>query len=104
MGEDMATQYLVDKGYKILERNYKNIIGEIDIIAEYKGVMVFVEVKYRNNDLYGMPREAVNRGKQLKIRKIATAYLKMKHKLDKPCRFDVVEILKDSITHLENCF
>ena len=104
IGEDMASKYLESKGYKILERNYKNRMGEIDIIALYKGIIVFIEVKYRHNDKFGMPREAVNKNKQFKIRQMALLYLKIKRKLDTHCRFDVIEILGDKITHLENCF
>ena len=104
IGEDLANKYLTQKGYKIVERNYKNRIGEIDIIALDKGVIVFVEVKYRHNDKFGMPREAVNKNKQFKIRQVATLYLKIKHKFDSKCRFDVIEILDDKITHLETCF
>ncbi len=104
MGEDMACNYLESKGYKILERNYKNRIGEIDVICLYKGVFVFVEVKYRHDNTFGMPREAVNKNKQYKIRQMALMYLKIKHQLDSHCRFDVIEILGDKITHLENCF
>ena len=104
MGEDIATKYLVKNGYRILAKNYKNRIGEIDIIALDKGIIVFIEVKYRHNDKFGMPREAVNKNKQYKIRQVATVYLKANQKLDSHCRFDVIEILDDKITHLENCF
>ena len=102
--EEIARDFLKKKGYKILEQNYINKLGEIDIIAKFKKTIVFVEVKYRKNEYFGLPREAVNEFKQHKIRNIATSYLKSKKLLDSECRFDVVEILGDKITHIENCF
>ena len=103
-GEEIAKQYLKKKGYKILEQNFTSNIGEIDIIAKHKGVYVFIEVKYRNSDCFGLPREAVNTYKQNKIRAVANTYIKKNNLFDKSCRCDVIEILGDSITHIENCF
>lgn len=102
--ENLAVELLKKKGYKILERNYTCKIGEIDIIASIKNILVFVEVKYRKNEFFGLPREAVNEFKQRKIRNVASFYLKWKGKIDSTCRFDVVEILDDKLTHIENCF
>lgn len=102
--EEIAVKFLKEKGYKILDRNYFCKLGEIDIIAEKKGVKVFVEVKFRKNDFFGLPREAVNIYKQRKIQNVATFYLRSKGLLESKCRFDVIEILDDKITHLENCF
>ena len=59
-GEKKARAYLKKHGYKILERNYKNPFGEVDIIAEKDGAVVFAEVKTRSSDLFGQPNEAVN--------------------------------------------
>ena len=102
--EEIAVKFLKDKGYRIIHRNYVCKIGEIDIIAEHKGFVVFVEVKYRKSDYFGMPREAVNYYKQQKIKRVATFYLKWNRSLNTKCRFDVVEILGDKIEHIENCF
>jgi len=102
--EQLAVKFLKSKGYKILHTNYTCKIGEIDIIAEDKNIIVFVEVKYRKSDYFGLPREAVNYYKQRKIRQVATFYLKWNKTLSTPCRFDVIDILGDKITHLENCF
>lgn len=102
--ERVAVDFLKKKGYKILEQNYTNKLGEIDIIAKYKKCIIFVEVKYRKDEYFGLPREAVDEYKQLKIRNIATSYLKSKKLLNSLCRFDVLEILGDKITHIENCF
>ena len=103
-GEMMATSFLEDKNYKILEMNYSNVVGEIDIIAQNKKVIVFVEVKRRASNKYGRPAEAVDARKQRKIRKMAEMYLASKGKDLADVRFDVVEILDDEITHIENAF
>ena len=103
-GEDIACKFLIKNGYKIIKRNYKSQVGEIDIIAKIKDILVFVEVKIRTSDYFGLPRDAVNIYKQNKIRKVALAYLKYKGKLETSCRFDVIEILNGEVTHLINCF
>jgi putative endonuclease len=102
--EKIAIKYLINKSYKIIEKNYKNKIGEIDIIAKDKDILVFVEVKFRSNDYFGLPREAVNTNKQFKIRNVATQYITSNKLFDKTCRFDVLEILGNEITHLMDCF
>lgn len=103
-GETLAKKFLIDKGFKILVQNYSTKIGEIDIIAKTKDIIVFIEVKNRQTKRFGMPREAVTPYKQNKIRKVAMQYL-MAHKLtESKVRFDCIEILGDTVTHLENCF
>lgn len=103
-GEQLATEYLQNKKYKILARNYTTKIGEIDIIAKDGDTIVFVEVKARQTKRFGYPREAITNAKQYKIRQVATLYI-LKHKLTKSkVRFDCIEVLGDKITHLENCF
>lgn len=103
-GEDMAVKYLLSKGYKILARNYTTKIGELDIVAKDKGTIVFVEVKTRKSDFFGLPREAVTYTKQRKIRMVATQYLKVHGGINQACRFDVIDILGGEISHIENCF
>ena len=103
-GEEKAILYLKKHRYKILETNYKNPIGEIDIICRYRKTIVFVEVKSRADDFFGRPSEAVNLSKQNKIRNVAMSYLKYKKKTDSLVRFDVIEVLEDTINHIENCF
>ena len=104
IGENIAKKHLKDNGYRVIESNFKNKIGEIDIIALDHGVLVFVEVKYRKSDYFGLPREAVDLRKQQKIKLVAMGYIN-KYKLhDKPCRFDVLEILDDKITLIKDCF
>ncbi len=109
-GENVASKYLEDKGYKIKEINYRTFLGEIDIICEYKGNIIFVEVKTRRSDKFGCPEEAVNFIKQQKIIKNALCYLSKYHLWEKNCCFDVILISiskhKDvkSIKHIRNAF
>ena len=102
--EKIAQNYLIEQGYKIVNTNYKNKIGEIDIIAKDSDVLVFVEVKYRKNTNFGLPREAVNFEKQRKIRMVAMSYINKYNLHNNLCRFDVVEILGDEITLIKDCF
>ena len=91
-GEDLAVSCLLKQGYKIIERNYKTKLGEIDIIADCRGCICFVEVRAKNSLSFGAPEETIIKRKQLQIAKAALLYIK-KYKLqDKSCRFDVVSI------------
>jgi putative endonuclease len=90
-GEGLAVKFLKKNGYKIIKRNYKTPLGEIDIIANDRGTLVFVEVKTRESLEYGHPFESVNTYKRHKIANVAMLYLK-KLKDVPPCRFDVVSI------------
>lgn len=103
-GEQQAKKYLIKQGYKVLETNYKTVLGEIDIIAKKDDVIVFIEVKTRSNTKFGLPRESVTAYKQNKIRTVATYYLKVKNMLNSAVRFDVIDILNNEITHITNCF
>ncbi len=77
-GEEIAANYLEKQGYKILERNFRCKIGEIDIIARENNCLIFVEVKTKTGLGHGSPEEMVNRKKQEKIKRIAEFYLKEK--------------------------
>lgn len=92
-GEEAAVGLLKDNGYKILLKNYKTKLGEIDIIASDKGTICFIEVKTRQSDRFGLPTEAISDSKQRQISKVALMFLKEKNLLDKKARFDVVSIL-----------
>ncbi|MBU1869882.1 MAG: YraN family protein [Candidatus Omnitrophica bacterium] len=92
-GEELAAGFLESKGYRILRRNFKNKLGEIDIIATEKEVYCFVEVKTRQSDKFGCPSEAVIASKQAQISKAALSYLKENRLLDKKARFDVVSVI-----------
>lgn len=104
-GEAQAQKFLKRQHYKILETNYKNRLGEIDIIARTKDkTLVFVEVKTRTTAKFGLPREAVTQTKQHKIVQVATLYLQTKKKLQDKIRFDVIDILDGQLTHIPNAF
>ena len=91
-GEDIAATYLRKEGYRIVERNYRCLYGEIDLIAIDSGDVVFVEVKSRKSDIFGLPEEAVGITKQKKISKVALHYLQERELTDHNARFDIVAI------------
>ena len=107
-GEELAVSFLAEKGFEIVERNYRFGKGELDIIAREKDFLVFVEVKSRESLEYGLPEEAITKRKMAQIRKIAEAYLAEKSITNENIRFDVVAILflnkEVTITHYENAF
>lgn len=94
LGEERAEEYLKNNNYNIIERNFKNFSGEIDIIAEDINTkeLVFVEVKTRTNYNYGMPAEAVNKYKVLHILKTAKYYIYKNNIRNKNIRIDIIEI------------
>lgn len=93
-GEDIATKYLENDCYKIIERNFQSRSGEIDIIAfdNKKEEIVFFEVKTRTNKKYGNPVDAVNKIKQSHIFKTAKYYIYIHNLYDEKIRFDIIEI------------
>lgn len=95
-GEDLATKLLKKAGYKILARNYRNPLGEIDIVAKEHDVIVFVEVKTRKVAKFGLAKEAVHAQKQKKLIRLAQAYLKQHRLTSSKARFDVVAIQLDN--------
>jgi putative endonuclease len=108
-GEDLAVVFLLERGYRILHRNWRLKTGEIDIIAEYSGSLVFCEVKSRSSMCCGSGAESVDRRKQLRIIRTALLYMQYFQISGTPCRFDVVEILMaspecPSVHHIPNAF
>lgn len=103
-GEVEARLFLEKEGYKILDTNFAGRMGEIDLVAEKDGVIVFVEVKARENAAFGEPIEAVTPQKVRKIALTAQQYLVMHRLLARDVRFDVVEILGGTLRHTENAF
>ena len=93
-GEEKAALYLKNNGYRILERNFRNKLGEIDIIARCKDVLCFIEVRTRQGEVsHGFALESVGAIKQQKLSKLAVSFLKQKDLLDKvQARFDVVSV------------
>ncbi len=106
-GEAIAEKHLIEKGYKILNRNWKCGQKEIDIIAENDNYIVFVEVKTRKDDYYLHPRDAVTTQKQKMIIYAAESYLKI-YNIDKECRFDIISVISEgnsfTVEHIEDAF
>lgn len=110
LGEDLASDFLVKKGYRIVERNFVWRKNEIDIIAEdeKEKQIVFIEVKTRNTDYFIQPFEAVDFKKQKAIIKVANAYIRIRN-IDLEARFDVISIIQtehgtQSIEHISSAF
>ena len=106
-GEIIAKEYLINKSYNILETNYRNRIGEIDIVAMDKDILVFIEVKTRRNYSYGYAFEAVDLKKQRKIINTSMVYIKYKNLTDTQLRYDIIEVYLTKtlkINHLDNAF
>lgn len=98
LGEDIAVNYLKQKGYKILDRNFECRQGEIDIIATDKNEIVFIEVKTRTSNKYGTPSEAVNKIKQKHMLQTIKYYLYIRNLSDEFVRIDVIEVyIKDNV-------
>ncbi len=93
-GEELATAFLKEQGYRILVRNFKSRLGEMDIIAKDGDVICFIEVKTRTNNRLGTPFEAITPAKQRKLSQGALAYLKQNRLMDSLARFDVVSVMK----------
>lgn len=94
LGEELAKSRLGSEGYIICETNYRvGKLGEIDIIAEDREYVCFIEVKTRTSSTFGTPGEAVGYKKQENIRKLAWTYIKLHGLTDKPIRFDIVEVI-----------
>lgn len=105
-GERIAESYLKKHGYRILSRNFSTETGEIDLIATDNEYLIFVEVKARLSDEFGLPSEAVDIRKQRKISMVASQYIKKNMLFGAPVRFDVIEVYleTESINHIKNAF
>lgn len=107
-GEQIAEAYLKKKGYRLVERNYRCPVGELDLVVLDHGVIVFVEVKTRTDDRFGAPLESVHRRKQGKMIKAALFFLNQHRLHHREARFDVVGIsLKERepvVEHIQNAF
>ena len=110
-GEATAEKYLVERGYKILDRNYRTTTGELDIVARKNSVIVFVEVKTRDsvNADHFLPEESVNSRKQSKLKKLSEIYItEHKYKDDQGWQIDVISVILNkstqevTINHIKN--
>lgn len=102
-GESKAARYLKRSGYKILERNFRCPFGEVDIIAKMGDVTAFIEVKTRTSDNYGAPNEAVDGRRRQRYKNCVRFYFSGRE-IDCTVRFDIIEVTKAGINHIENAF
>jgi putative endonuclease len=105
LGEKMAMEYLKTKGYEMVERNFSTRFGEIDLICRENGVLVFVEVKTKKGQEFGLPEEMFTHYKYEKVKRMAVMYLGGR---EVPCRIDMVAVELDGdnrprqIKHYQN--
>lgn len=106
-GEQLAVDYLLEKGYKIVEKNYRYRKAEVDIIAMKESILIVVEVKTRSTNYFGNPEVFVN-PKKIKLLTVAIDHYVIKNDLDVEVRFDIIAITKQAksfnIEHLEDAF
>lgn len=109
LGEQAAATSLEEQGYEILHRNYRVRNGELDIVAERDGVLVFFEVKTRTSTTFGLPEEAVHYRKQKRLRLLASEYLRRERPRANTLRFDVIAVAASGgciseLRHIQNAF
>ncbi len=103
-GEKLVFKYLKKQGCKLIKRNYRTPFGEADLIVQEGEELVFVEVKTRTSDSFGLPSEAVTKEKQRRYYKIAQ-YYGLTHGEEPNARFDVAEVYADGrIEYIKNAF
>ncbi|HHX14258.1 MAG TPA: YraN family protein [Clostridiales bacterium] len=105
-GEETAARFLEQKGYRIVERNFRCRAGEIDLIAHHGGCVIFIEVKTRRSKGYGSPAEAVGPYKRRHLQLAIECYLSRRTIENRPLRIDVIEITvecgRPCIRHIRN--
>ena len=94
-GEALAWHFLKQRGYRILEKNYRTRFGEVDVVAEKDQSVVFLEIKTRRNHDFGRPEEAVDRRKQGKMARVAESYLQARGLGERAARFDILSVIWD---------
>lgn len=109
--EELAAAALIEKGYRVLERNWRCRFGELDIVAETGETLVVIEVRSRSGTAsFGTPSESVNARKVMQVRNTAQQYVHQKRYYERPIRFDVISIILRpdltpvSMDHIENAF
>lgn len=103
-GEDRAATWYRRRGYKVIDRNWRCPIGEIDLVVKRRGVVVFSEVKTRTSAAFGVGAIAVTPAKQQRLRRLAAAWLRSHRLRRRDVRFDVVAITGEQIEVYENAF
>jgi putative endonuclease len=104
IGEEMALKLLLEKGFDLVEQNYENVLGEIDLIMIDKDTLVFVEVKLKVGDRFGTPEEMIGKNKLSQIRRVAESYLVINRKIKKQFekyRIDAVCLVVDRDNNIE---
>jgi putative endonuclease len=102
-GEHAAVAFLKEHGFRILARDWRSRLGQIDIVAEDGEVLVLVEVKARRGTTFGPPQEAVDERKQRKLRTLLELYRAQTHRQQQPCRIDVLGLLLDDSLRVTSC-
>lgn len=109
-GEALARDYLISKGYKILNMNFRNKFGEIDIICKKNNLLIFCEIKSRYSNSFGYPIESITCYKQKQIIKLSELYLISKKYYNFNVRYDIIEVIFNTITsshiinHVQDAF
>lgn len=109
-GEFIASEYLVNNGYNILDRNFRNKFGEIDIICNINDILIFCEIKSRYTNSYGSPMESVTYLKQKQIIKLSNIYILSNKYFNYNVRYDVIEVILNisnnsfKLNHLKDAF
>lgn len=104
LGEDLAVRYLVDRKWRIRDRNVRMPVGEIDVVAEDRGTLVFVEVRARSSRAFGAPEESITPAKRGRMVRCALTYLAASPTPDADFRIDLIaiEIARGRVTRLEH--
>ena len=109
-GEALARDYLISKGYKILNMNFRNKFGEIDIICKKNNLLIFCEIKSRYSNSFGSPIESITCYKQKQIIKLSELYIISKKYYNFNVRYDIIEVIFNTITsshiinHVQDAF
>ncbi|HBB03059.1 MAG: hypothetical protein US89_C0001G0024 [Candidatus Peregrinibacteria bacterium GW2011_GWF2_38_29] len=107
IGEDIAEKYLISRGYKVLRKNFRKRFGEIDLIAEFRGKIIFIEVKTRKNNIFGEPEDSILKNKIRKIFGTGIAFMR-ENGLKNAFQIDIVSIklneynMLKRLTHFKN--
>jgi putative endonuclease len=105
-GEDIAASFLTEKGYRIIERNWRCPVGELDLIAHDQDILVFVEVRSRSGSRFGLAEESITPAKQARLVELAQTYIQEKALAAQQWRIDVVAVQLGrglpQINHIEN--
>lgn len=108
LGERKACEHLQSLGFRVVERNFENRLGELDVVAYEGDTLVFCEVKTRRTTSFGRPYEAVTVAKQRRIRRLAESYLALRKPTYREIRFDVLSVMlsgaRAEVSHIRNAF